>query len=141
MEKHNKNPFELVKMVKVIDGDTFIASDGRRVRLIGVDAPESYYRPEKYGNQAKTYTTCKLLGKSVWLQKDVSLRIVWLEKPDDKMNLKEMEEKMFNAQSVLDGFAEVTAYDSDVKYHPYFQYFTLGAKLQWKGLWGRPTLQ
>jgi micrococcal nuclease len=41
-EKQNKNPFELVKVVKVIDGDTFIASDGRRVRLIGVDAPESY---------------------------------------------------------------------------------------------------
>lgn len=128
--------------MKVIDGDTFIASDGRRVRLIGVDDSESYYRPEKYGNQAKTYTTCKLLGKSVWLQRDVSdvdcysryLRIVWLGKPDDEMNLKEMEERMFNAQLVLDGFAEVTAYDPDVKYHPYFQYFALGAKLQQKGL-------
>ena len=72
-EKSNENDLELVTVIKVIDGDTFIVSDGRRVRLVGVDTPESFKRIEKYGIQAKKYTTEKLLGKSVWLQRDVSM--------------------------------------------------------------------
>ena len=38
-EKSNENGLELVTVIKVIDGDTFVVSDGRRVRLIGVDTP------------------------------------------------------------------------------------------------------
>ena len=58
-----KNDLELVTVIEVIDGDTFVVSDGRRVRLVGVDTPESFKRIEKYGIQAKKYTTEKIAGE------------------------------------------------------------------------------
>ena len=143
-EKSNENDLELVTVIKVIDGDTFIVSDGRRVRLVGVDTPESFKRIEKYGIQAKKYTTEKLLGKSVWLQKDVSnvdcysrsLRIVWLEKPMKCMDIDEIREKMFNAQLVLNGFAEAVDYFPDVTYNYFLNWFMGEAKEHRKGMWG-----
>ena len=78
---------ELVTVGRVVDGDTIETSDGRKVRLIGVNTPESTTRTEEYGKEASNYTKSKLEGKQVWLQKDVSntdrysryLRIIWLE--------------------------------------------------------------
>lgn len=144
-EKSNENGLELVTVIKVIDGDTFVVSDGRRVRLVGVDTPESFERIEKYGIQAKNYTTDQLLGKSVWLQRDVSdidcysrsLRIVWLEKPLKDMDIQEIREKMFNAQLVLKGFAEAVDYFPDVTYSHFLNWFMGEAKECRKGMWGK----
>lgn len=80
---------ERVAVGRIVDGDTFETSDGRRVRLVGVNTPESTSRTEAYGKEASNYTTSKLEGKQVWMQKDVSdrdrysryLRIVWLQVP------------------------------------------------------------
>ena len=128
---------------KVIDGDTVELSDGRKVRLIGVNAPESTTRTEEYGKEASKYTTSKLTGKTVYLQKDVSetdrygrlLRIVWLQIPTDDMNESEIRTKMFNADLVLNGYAEPSTYPPDVKYSDYFVKFAREAREQNKGLW------
>ncbi|WP_338472624.1 thermonuclease family protein [Niallia sp. XMNu-256] len=144
-EKSNDNDLELVKVIKVIDGDTIVVSDGRSVRLIGVNTPEcSFYKIEPYGIQAKKYTTYKLLGKSVWLQRDVSevdryhrsLRIVWLEKPVKRMDIDEIREKMFNAQLVLDGVAEAVSYYPDVTYGHCLGWLMGEAKGRGMGMWG-----
>lgn len=74
---------------RIIDGDTIELSDGSKVRLVGVNTPESTNRTEEYGKEASNYTSSILEGKKVWLQKDVSdadrynrlLRIVWLDIP------------------------------------------------------------
>ncbi|EMI10405.1 thermonuclease family protein [Anoxybacillus gonensis] len=128
---------------KVIDGDTFELSDGKKVRLIGVNTPESTTRTEEYGKEASKYTKLKLEGKTVYLQKDVSeadrygrlLRIVWLQIPNDDMNEKEIRTKMFNADLVLNGYAEPSTYPPDVKYSEYFVKFAREAREQNKGLW------
>ncbi|MDD3819484.1 MAG: thermonuclease family protein, partial [Actinomycetota bacterium] len=54
---------------EVIDGDTIILSDGRRVRLIGINTPEHgmYFYEE-----AKEALEMIVLGKKVFLEKDVS---------------------------------------------------------------------
>ena len=137
-ENKKKSEFEIVKVLKVIDGDTFIISDGRRVRLIGVNTPEFFPKLESHGKEAKKYTTIKLLGKSVWMQRDVSnvdcysrlLRIIWMQVPENDRDVQEIREKMFNAQLILDGFAEVATFYPDVKYSEYFRYFAREALIR-----------
>ncbi|WP_428908368.1 thermonuclease family protein [Niallia sp. Krafla_26] len=134
---------ESATVSRVVDGDTFVLSDGRRVRLIGVNTPESTNRHEEYGKEASNYTSSKLAGKQIWLQKDVSdtdrydryLRIVWLEVPSDDMDENEIRTKMFNADLVLNGFAEPSTYPPDVKYSEYFVKFAGEAREQNTGLW------
>jgi len=88
-----------VKVSRVVDGDTIELLDGRKVRLIGVNTPESTTRTEPYGKEASDYTKSQLTGKTAYLEKDVSetdkygrlLRYVWLSIPN------EIRSKMFNA--------------------------------------------
>lgn len=66
------------KVTRVVDGDTFYArlSSGReeKVRLIGVDAPESTKEVEPYGKEAAAYAKKRLAGKTVYLELDVQQR-------------------------------------------------------------------
>ncbi|NLO89220.1 MAG: nuclease [Clostridia bacterium] len=133
-------------VAKVIDGDTIVAVfEGKeeKVRLIGVDTPESTIRHEPYGKEASSYTKSKLLGKTIYLEKDVSerdkygrlLRYVWLEVPKSKSE-NEIRSKMFNAILLLGGYAQVATYPPDVKYTDYFVKFQQEARKSGKGFWG-----
>ncbi|UTE78466.1 thermonuclease family protein [Rossellomorea sp. KS-H15a] len=134
---------EEVLVSRVVDGDTVELKDGRKVRFIGVNTPESTTRTEEYGKEASNYTTEKLEGKTVWLQKDVSetdrynrsLRLIWLEIPKDEMNEEEIRTKMFNADLVLNGYAEPSTYNPDMKYSDYFVKFAREAREKETGLW------
>lgn len=139
----NKFNLEKVVVARVIDGDTIELKDGTRVRLIGVNTPESTTRTEEYGKEASNYTVSTLSGKTVWLQKDVSekdrynrlLRVIWLAIPTDDQNENEIRQKMFNAHLVLNGYAEPATYPPDVKYSDYFVKFAREARENNKGLW------
>lgn len=66
------------KVVRVIDGDTFIATDGSiefKVRIVGMDAPES---EQDYGKLAKTFLANLIDDQTVTLQP--------LKKPLDRYN-------------------------------------------------------
>lgn len=134
---------EKVTVGRVVDGDTIETTDGRKVRLIGVNTPESTTRHEPYGKEASNYTTSKLAGKQVWMQKDVSetdrygryLRIIWLAVPANDMNENEIRTKMFNAELVINGYAEPSTYPPDVKYSDYFVKFAREARESGTGLW------
>lgn len=65
-------PFFLIaqttKVVRVIDGDTYVISSGEKVRMLGIDAPEmSTY----FGNDAKQYLKHLIEGKTIRLKDDV----------------------------------------------------------------------
>ncbi|KUP09667.1 thermonuclease [Bacillus coahuilensis m2-6] len=134
---------EPVIVERVVDGDTIVVHDGRKIRLIGINTPESTNRTEEYGKEASDYTKSQLEGREVFLQKDVSdvdrynrsLRIVWLEVPSDDMDEQEMMKKMFNAQLVIEGYAEPSTYPPDVKYSDYFRKFAREARENEVGLW------
>ncbi len=148
-EHEKETPVSLVavQVTKVVDGDTFYArfSNGqeKKVRLIGVDTPESTIQHELYGKEASNYTKSKLLGKTVYLEKDVSetdkygrlLRYVWLEKPTS-ITESEIRSKMFNAILLINGYAQVATYPPDVKYVDYFTKFQKEARQANVGLWG-----
>lgn len=68
---------DLFIVQRVIDGDTLLLSNGTRVRLIGVDTPETVH-PKKavqyFGKEASNFTKSLVLGKKVWLEYDQNSR-------------------------------------------------------------------
>lgn len=144
-EKKNKlSEFNLVeaKVKRVVDGDTIELEDGKKVRLIGINTPESTTKHEPYGKEASNYTKSELEGKTVYLEKDVSetdrygrlLRYVWINIPKDKSET-EIRTNMFNALLALNGFAQQSTYPPDVKYQNYFGKYAAEARKNNKGLW------
>jgi len=135
--------FQRAIVQRVIDGDTIELTNKKRVRLIGINTPESTYKIEVYGKEAQNYSQEKLAGRTIWLQKEISdsdrygrlLRIVWLEQPVDSRNEDEIRLKMFNAELILNGYAEPSTFPPDVKYSPYFRQFAREARSLRVGLW------
>lgn len=139
-------------ITKIVDGDTLtVLIDGKeyKIRLILVNTPESVHpnqeRNNEYGKISSIYTSSQLpIGSIVYLQKDVSetdkygrlLRYVWLEKPTNLDSENEIRNKMYNAQLLLEGYAEVSTYPPDIKYINLFEKFVQEARNSEKGLWG-----
>lgn len=129
------------KVKKVVDGDTFWLDDGSekglKVRLIGVDAPESRKTGNKdvgyFGKEAKNYLTNLLFGKSVRLEYDVdktdrygrTLAYVYLE-----------DGTFVNAHLVKYGYATILTVPPNVKYADYFLKLQAEARENNRGLWG-----
>jgi len=134
-----------VTVTRVIDGDTIeveMRGETYKVRLIGINTPESTTRIESYGKEASNFTKSQLLGKKVYLEKDVSetdkygrlLRYVWLKKPSEPTD-SEIRTKMFNAILVIQGYAQAATYPPDVKYAEYFAKYEAEARENNRGLW------
>ncbi|MDU5508172.1 thermonuclease family protein [Finegoldia magna] len=120
---NNKLKLEEVEVTRVIDGDTFecvINGKTQKVRLIGVDTPESVH-PDKNknseeGKKASDYTKEKLQGKKVGLEYDVQkndkygriLAYVWNES------------KMYNLELLEKGYAKVMTIPPNIKYSELF---------------------
>lgn len=134
-------------VVSVIDGDTLNVrlrtGAQQKVRLIGVNTPESTKRVEPFGQEATRYTRKVLHGRAVFLEMDVQerdrygrlLAYVWLSEPavGDET---EVREKMFNARLLLEGYAQVMTVPPNVKYVELFRRFQSEAREAGRGLWG-----
>lgn len=113
------NNRESVKVKRVIDGDTIELTDGRRVRYIGINAPEMTDKRKGvlcFAQMAKAENQKLVENKTIELQKDVSdkdkydrlLRYVWVDG------------KMINLELIQNGFAKIATYPPDVKYKDLF---------------------
>ena len=132
----NNRDFEQARIVRVVDGDTLVINTNgvnERVRLIGIDAPESVHEDEsrntEEGVEASNFVQSIVQsGQRVYLQKDVSnrdqydrlLRYVWLEVPNDPWNIDEVRTKMLNAILVDNGHAKPKRYKPDTAYNDIF---------------------
>ena len=69
---------ELRKVVRVVDGDTIVVSPNEKVRLIGVDTPETVH-PKKavecFGKDAKEFTRGAVEGKTIRLVLDEANKV------------------------------------------------------------------
>jgi micrococcal nuclease len=120
----------------VVDGDTVKLSNGKTLRYIGVDTPETV-DPRRavgcFGTEASTYNRLLTIGKTVYLEKDVSdtdrygrlLRYVYLQSGE-----------MVNEMLIREGYAYASAYPPDVKYQDTFEKLEKEAREKNAGLWG-----
>ncbi len=125
---------EFVLVDRVVDGDTIELSDGRKVRYIGIDTPETK-DPRKeiqcFGEEASAYNRDLVEGKVVAIEADVAdkdqydrlLRYVWLE------------DEMINKKLVAEGYAYASSYPPNVKYQAQFKLAQQQAREQNLGLW------
>jgi micrococcal nuclease len=133
---------------RVVDGDTVVLSDGRKVRLIGIDTPEVYFSEkllkdskksgqdidtiQALGKRASEFTKKLCLGKKVRVEYDVekkdrygrTLAYIYLE-----------DGTFVNAKIVEEGFAQVLTIPPNVKYSDQFIKLQAQARESGKGLW------
>lgn len=125
---------------RVIDGDTIELADGRKVRYVAIDTPESV-DPRKtvecFGTEATKANEILVLGKQVWLEKDVTdtdrygrlLRYVYTVNPENQQIL------FVNKELVAQGFASAYLYEPDTYYYALFKELEHTASLEEKGFW------
>ena len=131
------------KVEKVVDGDTFnIRKDGKteKVRLIGVDAPESvapsYTGREntEEGRKASDYLKKLIEGKNVYLEYDLNyqdqygrmLAYVYLSD----------QETMLQEKLLSEGYVQVLTVPPNVRYAEHFVQLQKKAREEGKGFWG-----
>ena len=107
------------KVIRVVDGDTFVVDYNgteEKVRLIGIDTPESVHpdadRNTAAGITASDYTKSLLKGKSVELEFDVQQR----DKYGRLLAYAYVDGYMLNKKLLQDGYAVIATYPPNVKY-------------------------
>jgi micrococcal nuclease len=134
---------KLWEVTKTIDGDTFWVKgdEGKKfkVRLIGVDAPESRKTFKKevgyYGKEAKAYLKQLLLGKRVRLVCDVDS----LDRYHRTLAYVYMEDGTFvNADLVKNGYATILTVAPNVEHADEFALLQREARENNRGLWNIP---
>lgn len=125
---------ERVEVAVAIDGDTIQLMDGRRVRYIGIDTPETVH-PTKgqqcYGPEAARRNRELVEGKTVELvageqNKDKYgrlLRHVWVDGV------------FVNAELVAEGCARASSFGPERRYRQVFVQLQQYSKMKGKGLW------
>ncbi|MDD5083972.1 MAG: thermonuclease family protein [Candidatus Moranbacteria bacterium] len=130
---------DFVSVKRVVDGDTIELEDGRKVRYIGVNTPESVKvnsPAECFGKEASAKNKELVEGKSVRLEKDVSeadrygrlLRFVYLE-----------DGTFVNDELVRAGYARVSTFPPDVKLAEQFKQAEREARENKRGIWADET--
>ncbi|MDP2090708.1 MAG: thermonuclease family protein [Candidatus Gracilibacteria bacterium] len=134
----------LYDVLEVSDGDTIkIDYNGTKttVRLIGVDAPESFttrfgYK-ECFGDEASDYLKKLLKGKKVGVELDNSQG--QLDKYGRLLAYIKLDGENINAKLIQEGYAYEYTYDKAYKYQDEFKNNQYQAKNNLKGLWAKST--
>lgn len=150
---HEETNTELteVTLVRVVDGDTIVVNvngSEEKVRMIGVDTPESVHsdstKNNEYGDMASTFTKEYMKNyTTLYLQYDVSskdqygrtLAYVWLEDDVDTSNQQDIETYMYNAILLKEGYAINKEYPPNTAYADVFEQIRDNAELNNIGLW------
>jgi len=128
-------PEDFYRVVRVIDGDTIELENGRMVRLIGIDTPETVHPSksvEYYGKEAGEFTRKMVEGKRIKLELDIQKQ----DKYNRLLAYVYLEDGTFlNAELVKQGYAKVSTYPPNVKYVDLFTKLQVEARENSRGLW------
>jgi endonuclease YncB( thermonuclease family) len=143
--KNNLNSIEIGLVNRVIDGDTIVLEDGRTIRYLNVDTPETK-KPNTivqcFGPEASAYNLGLVQGKKVSLKKDREsedrygrdLRLVFLEGRDTSKV-----DNSVNAIMVREGYGRALIIKPNNMYEDEFRKLEMVAKEQKQGIWGSCT--
>lgn len=132
---------EAVQVTAAVDGDTLLLADGRRVRILGLDSPETRHPdmagPQPWGPEAAMRLKDLVAGRTVGLERDQSdrdhygrlLRHVWLGGD------------LVAARLLAEGLAWPLSIPPDRGHHEALAAAAAAAREARLGLWGqaRPT--
>lgn len=125
----------LVTVKRAVDGDTLELSDGTRVRLTGINTPESVdpRRPVEWmGKEASAYTASLVTGQEIFLQPSrtpvdrYGRTLAWLWLPDGVF---------LNAKLVYDGYAQVYTFSDNPDHAELLRQCEREAREAERGLW------
>ena len=135
-------------MTRVVDGDTVDVAPGGRVRLIGIDAPESVdpRRPVMcFGREASAAAGAMLQGRTVLLEADASqddqdqfdrlLRYVWVADGGGPSGQASQGPRLANFELIARGFAHEYTFRTSYKYRDLFRQAQAHAQRYRLGLW------
>ena len=137
---------DLFRVIKIVDGDTFWVDDGTerglKVRLIGVDAPESRNSGKKmktyFGAEATEYLSKLINGKKVMLEYDIDRQ----DQYGRTLAYAYTENGTFvNASLVKNGYAMVMTTPPNVRYAETFVELARKARKHGRGLWKGADIQ
>jgi len=130
----NNSDSGLIKVIRVVDGDTIEIEGGEKVRYIGMDTPETV-DPRKpvqcFGVEASAKNKELVDGKMARLEKDITdrdkynrlLRYIWVG------------DTFINLELVKQGFAYSYSYPPDIKYQDQIVKAQQEATEAKRGLW------
>ena len=134
-ELNLSGPYEVVK---VVDGDTLdVNIDGKteRVRMIGIDTPESVHNDPSKNTEEGAFVSDFMKeyvkGKSIYLEFDVGVR----DKYDRLLAYVYLEDEMLNKMLLELGYARVMTIQPNVKYCDVFIIAQRQAKDANQGFW------
>ncbi|MBI5206515.1 MAG: thermonuclease family protein [Candidatus Firestonebacteria bacterium] len=131
------NSYEITNIKNVIDGDTILLNDGRKIRYIGMDTPElSINEQKKYAEEALNVNQNLLNNKKIEMQYDSVKNDIY----GRTLAYVYADNIMVNIELVRRGYALVYTFPPNVKH---FKEFISGQKFarnNKKGLWNNETL-
>ena len=133
---------KLYKVIRVVDGDTIVIDYNgteEKVRLIGVDTPESVHPDEEknteFGEKASEFSKNYLENKEITLEFDVQER----DQYGRLLAYVYLDNVMYNKTLLQEGYAKIATYPPNVKYVDDFTAIQEEARNNKKGLWGYET--
>jgi len=120
--------YEQALVTSVIDGDTVELADGRRVRYLGIDTPES---GEYYAEEATARNKGLVEGKTVELQRG--------DRDQDEygrlLRYVYVDGVFVNAELIAGGYAKAYIFEPDDRYSQILVQLEQYAKMREQGLW------
>jgi len=120
--------YEQALVTSVIDGDTVELADGRRVRYLGIDTPES---GEYYAEEATARNKELVEGKTVELQRG--------DRDQDEygrlLRYVYVDGVFVNAELIAGGYAKAYIFEPDDRYSQILVQLEQYAKMRERGLW------
>ena len=138
----NMDKVEKVKVARLVDGDTIVLTDGRKIRYLYIDTPETVKENVPvmcFGPEAKEMNEKLVLGKEIWMLSDKEskdqygrdLRMIFLAgtNTDDFAN-------SVNAILIKGGFARARIFKPNTLHESEAKQLERDAKDKKLGVWG-----
>jgi micrococcal nuclease len=123
------------KVVAVLDGDTIVITGGQKVRYVGLNTPETHHPdklPEYCGQEAFEANRRLVAGQTVRLEFDDRRR----DKYGRLLAYVYVDNLFVNAELIRQGYAQVSTYKENQRYHEEFERLQQKAIVARRGLWG-----